>query len=597
MTKIRVSDYIANFLEAKGVTKVFLISGGGMMHLLDAVSRTTKLGYVCNHHEQASAIAAEAYARKSNHLGVCYATSGPGATNIITGLAGAWQDSAPVLFVTGQSKLVQTIRHTGLEGLRQFGTFEVDIVPVVQSMTKYAVFLNDANMIRYHLEKAYAIALHGRPGPVLIDVPVDMQGALVDPDQMQAYQPDLPVYNAPDKTIMTDVLQRLAHAKRPLILAGHGIRTAKQAELFAAVIKRLNIPVATTQLAKDLMPYDHPLFIGHPGMKGDRAGNFAVQNADVILSLGCSLHVLTTGYELDKFAPNAHKIQVDLDEYVLKRQQVGVNQQIHCDVQSFLQKLDEMTSAPLAAESQWHQLCQRWKRDFAVQNEPHQRVENEINYYDFIDWLSNTCQGNETIVTDAGSAFYVVGQAFRTKPGQRVIVSGALGAMGYAVPAATGASFADPDHTVICVTGDGSLQTNIHELATIKHHQLNIKLFIMNNNGYVSIKNTQDNFFNGHCAGVNQDSGVSFPDLKKLADAYGIDYCAAKTHAELSAAQHGLKSRGPMIIEVFADKQQLIIPTVSSQKLADGRMVSKPLDDMFPFMSEEQRRRCIDNIH
>lgn len=591
MTKIRVADYIANFLESKSVTKVFLLSGGGMMHLLDAVSRTEKLGYVCNHHEQASAIAAEGYARQSNKLGVCYATSGPGATNVITGLVGAWQDSSPVLFITGQSKLEQTIKHSGLKDLRQFGTFEVNIVPIVQSITKYAVMLEDATMIRYHLEKAYATALQGRPGPVLIDIPIDLQGALINPDELQAYESEFPLASLPSDKVITDILQRLSAAKRPLILAGHGIRVAEQAAQFEQIIKLLNIPVVTTQLAKDLLAYDNPLFIGHPGMKGDRAGNFAVQNADVILSLGSSLHVLTTGYELDKFAPQAYKIQIDLDENVLQRQQVGVNQQVVCDIASFLQKLSRHCPTTLATDIRWITMCQRWKHDLAVQNEPHEQKANEINYYDFIDVISDICQGNETIVTDAGSAFYVVGQAFRTKKGQRVIISGALGAMGFALPAATGASFAAPLRTVICITGDGSLQTNLHELATIKHHQLNIKLFIINNNGYISIKNTQDNFFKGHCAGVNKNSGVSFPNLQKIAEAYDISYASITSRAELTqVCKEKLLQTGPMIIEVYANQQQVIIPTVSSEKLASGKMVSKPLDDMFPFMDEAKRK-------
>ncbi|OGT56657.1 MAG: hypothetical protein A3F43_04950 [Gammaproteobacteria bacterium RIFCSPHIGHO2_12_FULL_42_10] len=592
MTQIRVADYIAQFLEKKAVDKVFLLSGGGMMHLLDAISRTS-IGYICHHHEQASAMAAESYARRSGKLGVCYATSGPGATNIITGLVGAWQDSSPVLFITGQAKHTQTIRQSGLDGLRQFGTFEVDIVPIVQSITKYAVFLNDPSLIRYHLEKAYALAMHGRPGPVLIDIPVNLQGALINPNKLMGYTSDLALPVLPNDETIANILKRLTTATRPLILAGHGIRVAHAVQIFDQFIRLLNMPTVTTQLAKDLLPYDHPLFIGHPGMKGDRAGNFALQQADVILSLGCSLHVLTTGYELDQFAPTAYKIQVEIDKHIIQRAEIKVDEKIQCDIPSFIQRaLTLAEDLPAFRSASWQKHCQKLKHELAVQNEPHKMPENEINYYEVIDAISHACKGDETIITDAGSAFYVVGQAFRVKQNQRVIVSGALGTMGFAVPAATGASIAAPNHAVISITGDGSLQTNIHELSTIRHNNLNIKLFVLNNGGYVSIQNTQANFFNGHLAGVNQTSGVSFPCLSMLAKAYDLPYSSIKTRDALTAIiNKTLASTGPIICEVFTCAQQEIIPTVSSQKLANGQMVSKPLDDMFPFMTADKRKR------
>ncbi len=589
--KISVSDYIANFLQEKKVKQVFLLSGGGMMHLLDAISRSQEVGYVCNHHEQASAMAAEAYARKSGHLGVCYATSGPGATNIITGLVGAWQDSAPVLFITGQSKLSQTIRHTGLHGLRQFGTFEVDILPIVSSITKYAAFLDDPTMIKFHLEKAYALATTGRPGPVLIDIPVDIQGALIETDELIGYTADLPALSIPDDDVIEKIIERLSSAKRPLILVGHGIRMANAAELFDQVVRQYNIPVVTTPLAKDIIEYNSPLFVGHPGMKGDRAGNFAVQCADVILSIGCSLHVLTTGYELDQFAPDAYKIQIEIDEHVLAREQLNVNEKIQCDVNVFLLAMKRLAAnKPICKSNEWHARCQQWKHELAVQNEPHEKSSTEINLYEFIHAINSFSKGDETIVADAGSAFYVVGQALHVKKGQRVIISGALGTMGYALPAATGACMADPSHQVICITGDGSLQTNIHELATFCYHQLNVKLFVLNNSGYVSIRNTQKNFFNDHVAGVGATSGVSFPDLEGLTKAYGLPHVLIESPTQLSSMiKKVLCLDGPVVCEVLCSKEQAIIPTVTSQKLASGKMVSKPLHDMYPFMDEKKR--------
>jgi acetolactate synthase I/II/III large subunit len=587
--KIRVADYIANFLYKKKVKKVFLLSGGGMMHLLDAISRHPDVDYVCNHHEQASAIAAEAYARKSGELGVCYATSGPGATNILTGLIGAWQDSAPVLFITGQSKLSQTIRYSGLEGLRQFGTFEVDIIPIVQSVTKYAVFIDDPNRIKYELEKAYQLAITGRPGPVLIDIPVDIQGALIEAEEFISNPTELSPFNLPDEAVIKKIIKRLSCAKRPLLLIGHGLRVAKIAPLFEKLVKQLNVPVITTPLAKDVIDYLHPLFVGHPGIKGDRAGNFAVQTADVIVSLGSSLHVLTTGYELDQFAPNAYKIQIDLDEKVLQREQLNINEKILCDVKSFLLAVEKEIGDNLVCQSsEWHQRCNRWKFELSVANEPHAKSLITINYYEFIQAINQFSAKNDTIIADAGSAFYVVGQALQVKKDQRVIISGALGSMGYALPAATGACMADPNTRVICITGDGSLQTNVHELAVFSHHQLNVKLFILNNQGYVSIRNTQNNFFNDHIAGVDTDSGVSFPNLRLLAESYKISYQLIKSPDQLKKIEDILNTKGPVFCEILASKEQAIIPTVTSQKLASGKIASKPLHDMFPCITEER---------
>lgn len=584
---MRVADYIVDFLEKIGVRCVFLVSGGGMMHLLDAVSRSEKIRYICNHHEQACAMAADGYAKKTGQLGVCYATSGPGATNIITGLVGSWQDSTPVLFITGQSKLSQTIRNNHMFGLRQFGTFEVDIVTIIESVTKYSAFLDDPQMIRYHLEKAYKLAIEGRPGPVLIDIPVDIQGATINLNTLVGYehiQLNLPILH---NDVVMKILHRLKTAKRPLILVGHGIRVSGQADFFLEILEKLNIPVISTQLAKDLMAYHHPLFVGHPGMKGDRAGNFAVQNADVILILGSSLHVLTTGYELEKFAPKAYKIQIEIDEKILAREMVGVNEKIQCDISEFLISIQTclLNEKTLCVKNSWHERCIEWKYHFAVQNEPHEDVVGSINYYRFIVHLSHLSPEKATIVTDAGSAFYVIGHAFLAKKRQRVIVSGSLGTMGYALPAATGISLADPEHIVICITGDGSLQTNIHELAVIQHNQLNVKIFILNNSGYVSIHNTQANFFGGHTAGVGMDTGLAFPNLKKLAEAYHLKYMTTSSLDCLEATiSEALSFTGPILCEIHADKRQEIIPTVSSKKMADGKMVSKPLDDMYPFM-------------
>lgn len=596
--KMRVADYVAEFLERQGVSKIFMLSGGGMMHLMDALGRRKELGYVCNHHEHACALSAEGYARKSGRLGACYVTSGPGASNTVTGVVECWQDSVPVLFVSGQSKLSQTIRGSKILGLRQFGTFEVDIISIVAPVTKYAAFIDDASHIRYHLEKACSLALSGRPGPVFIDIPVDIQGAMIDPDALVGYSDPGGAAAVPDGALIDEIMERLRSAKRPLILAGHGVRAAGAAETFASVLGMLNIPAVTTQLAADLLPYDDRLYVGHPGMKGDRPGNFAVQCADVILSLGSSLHVLTTGYELDRFAPQAHKIQIELDENVLKREQVGVKTKVQCGVSEFFELVGRRLKPgqPLVATGAWHERCLSWKRELCVRKEPHARPGGMLNYYDLIDSLSDSCGGGETIVTDAGSAFYVVGQAFRVKKGQRVITSGALGAMGHALPLAIGAAVADPQSEVICVTGDGSLQTNIQELATVAHHKFNVKMFIVNNDGYVSIRNTQNNFFKGLLVGTDPKSGVTMPSLEKIALAYGISYQAAKDLQSLRRMVAETRdSKGPVLCEVFTAPVQEVIPTVSSFKREDGTMESKPLHDMYPFMTPEDLEKYMNH--
>ena len=593
---VRVADYIAGHLRKIGVKTVFLVSGGGMMHLVDALGRAGGCEYLCNHHEQAAAMGAEGYARQSGSLGVCYATSGPGATNILTGLVGAWQDSSPVLFVTGQSKVAQTIRGSGIRRLRQFGTFEVDILSMVESVTKYAAFVDDPSLVRYHLEKAIHMALSGRTGPVLLDVPLDVQGALVDPDRLTGFSPE--VSGAPlEDQAAARILEQIRAARRPLILAGHGVRCAGAVPLFREIAARLHTPVVTTQLAKDLLPYDFPLFTGHPGVKGDRAGNFAAQNADLILSVGCSLHTQTLGWEPREFAPRAHKIQVDLDEALLQREQAGVDEKVCCDLVSLLAAFQRLIDEhwDTGRSCDWRQQCADWKNRYHVMNEPHRLDEGPVNFYEFADVLSDALQGDETIVTDAGSAFYVMGQAFRVKESQRYIVSGAMGAMGYALPASIGAATASPAAPVICVTGDGSLQMNVQELQTVRHYRPNVKLFIINNDGYASIRNTQKAFFSGHLVGTGRSSGVSFPPLERLADAYGLPYVRCPERAVLhDRIRQTLATAGPVVCEVQAQAEQEVMPAVSSVKLDNGAMKSKPLDDMFPFLPrDEYARNCV----
>ncbi|MFZ3231133.1 MAG: thiamine pyrophosphate-binding protein [Pseudobdellovibrio sp.] len=594
---IRVSDYIAEHLEKIGTEAVFLLSGGGMMHLLDAVSRRKTLKYYCNHHEQCSGMAADGYARVSGQVGVCYATSGPGGTNTLTAVVGAYQDSSPVLFISGQSKLSQTIEGSRLSGLRQFGTFEVDIIPGMKPYTKYAEMVKSASDIRYHLEKALFLAKDGRPGPVFLDIPLDIQGAMIDPQTLKGFDPasETKTSVAAKPCQLKELFKKLSSAKRPVILAGYGLRVAGATDLLLKFAEKLQIPVLSTAFGKDVIHYEHPLFVGHPGMKGERAGNFAVQSADFVLSIGCSLHVTTTGYELDQFAPKAIKVLVDPDEWVLKREGVGVEYKIQMDCASFLSGFVSLANSSTFKTAQvWIDKCQFWKKEFSVYKELPNVSKTDINYYNFMSELDQLAGENNIIVTDAGSAFYVVGQGFRVKKGQRIINSGSLGAMGFALPAATGAAIAAPKSQVICVTGDGSLQTNLHELAVFYKNKLNIKLFVINNDGYVCIRNTQNNFFGGHLAGTSEESGVYIPDLKKTADTFEIPFFKVKEVSDLkNTIEKVLKTDGPVLCEIITPHFQEIVPSVSSVRLANGSMKSKPLHDMFPFMEEKALEQAL----
>lgn len=419
-----------------------------------------------------------------------------------------------------------------------------------------------------------------------------MQGAQIDPDTLKGYDPseDSPPPAADTETV-SNVLDRLKQAKRPLILAGHGVRAAKAAELFRTVIDRLGIPVATTQLANDLLPYDHPLFVGHPGVKGDRPSGFAIQNADVILTIGSSLHIQTTGYEVHLFAPNAYKIQVDLDDAVLKREKVGVQQKVRSDVTSFLKLMDELTAKnwnPVSIDT-WQKRCSAWKKKYAIMNEPHDLKGPGVNYYEFQEVLSDELKGDEVIIADAGSAFYIMGQAFKCKGTQRFISSGGLATMGYTVPASIGAAVADPVKTVIGVTGDGSFHMSVAELQTIKHNNLNIKLFVLNNSGYSCIRNTQDTYFAGNRVGTDTASGVSFPPFDEIAHAYGLPYVRCKDRTELKKSiSETLAMKGPVFCEIMCSFDQPFLPVLTSEKKADGTLEAKQIHDLFPFLSKEE---------
>ncbi len=582
MSKVKVSDLICTFFEEKGVKNIFLLSGGMMMHLLDSVSKSKSIKYVCNHHEQACAIAAEVYARCNNNIGVCYATSGPGATNTVTGISGAWLDSSPVMYITGQSRKDLTARGAGIDNLRMLGNFEVDIVKIVEPITKYAAFIDDPNTILYHLEKAYFLAKDGRPGPVLLDIPLDIQGATVEENELIHFtQPSPATYDIKDK--FAELASMLKQSKNALILAGNGIRIANQTNEFYALLDKLKIPVVTTQLANDLMPYDSDSYIGKVGLRGDRAGNFAVQTADLIISIGSSLHITTTGYELDEFAPLAKKVAIDVDTAILEKNKAINQLQINCDVKIAIASMMGFDNSAYAFSKEWHEKLLYLKKNYSVINEPHKVIDNTINTYHLVDTISQILKGDEIIIADSGSLYYIVGQTFKTKKGQRVIISGALGAMGYALPAAIGACFAEPTKNVISLIGDGSMQLNIQELQTIANYGLNCKIILINNKGYASIRNTQSSFLDGHVAASSEGTGVTLPNWEKIADAYQIKFARVDNQHDLvSKLNEVFAAKGPLILEVVIPDEVVMIPAVTSERLPNGSFKSNKLHEMSP---------------
>ena len=583
MVKIRVADYIAKFIETRlEVDKVFLITGGGNMHLTDGILKNKNITHICNHHEQACAMAAVGYAKQTGKPGVVMPTTGCAGTNTITGLLDAWQDSLPCFFISGQVNTAQTCRKSPAK-LRKFGVQEVDIIEVVKPLTKYAEMVENPEDIRYHLEKAFSIATGGRPGPVWIDVPLDVQGRLVEEESLKGFTPLTPLY----KTPLNFNLDFLKDSKRPIILAGNGIRLSGAEKIFREFTRELNIPVVSTYLGVDLLDGDDTLFTGRVGVKGDRAGNFAMQNADLILAIGTSLSVPVTGYNYTTFGREAKLVVVDVDPDEHMKDTVSIDKFIKADAGDFLSYILDNISDDFKGETDWRDQCETWKTAWSL--DPDVKDQSTVDLYHFTKCLSKALPENSSVIGDAGSAFYVPSQALKLKEGQKWITSGAQAEMGFTLPAAIGAQIGSPETTVAAITGDGSFQFNIQELQTIKHYNLPIKLFVWNNNGYLSIRKTQEKFFDGDYIGTSLDSGISFPNLEKIAYAYDIPYLLIKNNGECEEGiRKCLEGVGPIICEVTCDENQKILPTLSSQKQPDGTIIGRPLEDMDPLLPRDE---------
>lgn len=585
---IKLSDYMAQFFEQQGVKDVFMLSGGGCMHLINSFGSSKKMKYWCLHHEQSVSMATEAYSRAKNDLCVAVVTCGPGATNTITGLLGAYQDSSPCVFLSGQAKRKNTVRNSGLPGLRQLGQQEVDIIPIVSSITKYAVMINDPNEIRYHLEKAVYLAKNGRPGPVWIDVPLDVQNSMIDETALNGYEPEetIGAVNPEDIDYLIDLLNK---SERPVIVAGHGVRIANACKELRDIVEKYSIPVVNSFLGIDVLESDHPCSIGRIGIKGTRAGNFTMQNADLLISIGSRLSVSSIGFQPELFARGAKVVVVDIDEVEHKKDMVAIDRLIISDAKLFINALlPQMESRVEKNYKNWLDKADKWKDAWPVCLPQYDNDTEGINYYKMIDLLNKYMTADMPVVSDAGSAFYVTSQSVNLKKGQRYIPSGALATMGYTLPAAIGVAISDLSKTVVGIVGDGSLQQNIQELIVLKAHNLPVKLVVMNNDGYLSIRQTQRKFFKDNFVAEGPHSGVIFPKTEDISKAYGLDYYYIDTIKKAEELLPVIFSKsGPSVIEVKTLPFQEIIPTSSSAMKKDGTMVSKPLEDMYPFLDRE----------
>lgn len=590
--KVKVAKIIADFLVEKGVTHLFTVTGGGAMHMNDAFGHKEGLTCIYNHHEQACSIAAEGYARLTGKIaGVCV-TSGPGGTNAITGVLGGWQDSIPMFVVSGQVKRETTTWSTDVP-LRQLGDQEFQIVDSVKNMTKYAVMVTTPEEIFYHLEKAWYLATNGRPGPVWLDIPLDVQAALVEPeeckhfDEAECREKECPQYQ---EALTEEILKKVKEAKRPVVFAGTGIRLSGAYDEFLKLVDKLGIPVVTAWNAHDVLWDTHPCFAGRPGTVGTRGGNFVVQNSDLLLVLGCRLNIRQISYNYKDFAKNAYKIVVDIDEAELRKPTVQVDMPVHANVADVMKSLNNATyDGPTKEQTEWLAWAKACDAKYPATLPAYYETKSPVNPYVFITKLYEQLEEGDEVICGNGSACVVTFQAANIKKNQRLFTNSGCAAMGYGFPAAVGCAVAREGKRIICIDGDGSFQMNMQELQTVVYNKLNMKIIILNNNGYHSIRQTQTNLFQPPLVGVCDGNGLSFPDLEKLSYAYGIPYVRIdSTEGIEGKLQEVLAMDGPVLCEAIIDEKQNFAPKLSSKVMPDGTIVSPPIDDMFPFLDKEE---------
>ena len=585
---IRVADYIVQYLVNYGIKDIFMITGGGAMHLNDAVGRNPEIKYICNHHEQVSAFAAEGYARITGGLAVVIVTTGPGGTNTLTGVIGQWLDSVPVLYISGQVKFETTIASCPELDLRQLGDQEINIVDIVKPITKFATMLTNPLAVKDVLTHAIKIATEGRKGPVWIDIPLNVQGAIIDEDSFISTV--TPQKFDTDKDFdfqMDSIIELLENAKRPLIIAGNGIRSSNALDVLLDLIERTKIPVATSFLGFDLIETDHPQFIGRIGTIGIRSGNFAIQNSDLIICIGTRNNIRQTSYNWNDFARNAKKLVVDIDPEELKKPTFKPDIAICADAKLFIEKLlARISPLSLPDWTSWNHWNIVRKIKYSAYLPEYELSTPKVHPYHFVFELTKLLQEEDIVVTANATPSIVYHQLGIVKHKQRVIWNSGCAAMGYGLPAAIGAAFGSMQlRNIICIEGDGSLQMNIQELQTLVHHQLPIKLFILDNQCYMSIKQTQSVLFEKNFVGSDLESGVSFPNFTKIAEAYGLPVVIIDSHENLQTKLLSvLNTVGPIVCHVMVTNQYSFSPKTSSEKRPDGKIVSKPLEDMFPFL-------------
>ncbi len=599
--KQRLADYVADFLVEHGVTDCFSVVGGGAMHLNDALGHKEGLMVTYNHHEQACAIAAEAYARLDNKIAAVCVTTGPGGTNALTGVVGGWLDSIPMFIISGQVRYDTTARYA-LQftevPLRAMGDQEYDIVKSVEHMTKYAVMLESPDQIRYVLEKGWHLATTGRPGPVWIDIPVNYQGGYIETDSLQGYDPaedDKLLPPEVERATVQTVLEKLRSAKRPVFYAGYGIRLSGAYHIFRDVIEKLNIPVVTYWNAVDLIEDENELYCGRAGNMGDRPGNWAIQNADLVLAVGTRISIRQVGYNWKTWARAAEVIMVDIDPAELKKPTLHVEMPIWADAKDFLTKLSEEAETPVRERDSWSETCQRWKREYPiVRTEQWEENGETANVYAFVRYLSSRLPENSLTAVSNGACCVVGNQAYVIQKGSRMANNSAIASMGYGLPAAIGTCIGGGRRMTICLEGDGSIMMNLQELQTILTNRLPVKIFLINNQGYHSIRLTQSNLFGQNTrVGIGTESGdLSFPDFEKIAKAFGYPYYSAHSNDEMKkVVDEALAAEGAVFCEIYTDTEQAWEPKSSTKRLEDGTLVSPPLEDLAPFLPREELKK------
>lgn len=593
--KIRTADYIANFLVENGIMQLFSVTGGGAMYLNDAFGHKEGLHVVYNHHEQACAIAAEGFCRAVNRLGaaVCV-TTGPGGTNALTGVMGSWVDSIPMFVISGQVRYDFTIDSVDVP-IRQLGDQEFNIVDCVRCMTKYAVMVKEPNEIKYHLERALYKATHGRPGPVWLDIPLNVQGAVIETEELRSYSAEEDSGELPppvDREQMKELLCRLAAAKRPVIMAGDALHIAGVEEKFLRLVEKWKVPVVTPWNSHDLIPDENPYYCGRPGNMGTRGGNIVMQSCDFMLSLGCRLGVRQTSYNPENFIPDAYLAYVDIDRAELDKPTLHVDMKIHADVHDVLDALLEMEYKEEGRHAAWLAHARSVDKKYPVALPEYYEQKTPINPYVFINELGKALPEGQLTVAANGTACVVTFQGMIFKKGQRLFHNSGCASMGYGLPAAIGACIANGNRPTVCLEGDGSIQMNLQELQTVVHNKLNLKIFWLNNDGYHSIRQTQTNLFHSNFCGINAESGISFPSAEKIAHAYGIPYYRIDSVDAISSVLDAvLAQEGAALCEVLLDKRQFFAPKLSSKVYPDGTIVSPSLEDMYPFIPEEELKK------